>query len=103
MNKPEKFDPSNPFDAMAETFRRQIVGIATGAYRTTIYREMTPAQKLESFMGGVLTGLVGVCFASIQPEGRDEMMKAITAYLPQAREQVEGIFIDSGAEQIGHQ
>ena len=85
------FDPGEPFDAMAESFRRQVAGMALEALRTAVYRELTPIQQIECFMAGVVTGLIGVCFASIEPAGRDEMMVAIREYLPQARHNVEGM------------
>lgn len=97
MSRP--FDHAEPFDVMADQFRRQTAGIASAAYKTTIYRELTPVQQLESFIFGVTVGLIGVCFASIRPEGRDEMIRAIVDYLPQAREQVEGIMLDGGIDE----
>jgi hypothetical protein len=89
------FDPAKAFDAMAENFRHQIGDMAIRARSVTIYRDMERHQQLESFMCGVITGLIGVCFAHIAPEGRDGMMQVISSYLPQARENVEDI-IDRG-------
>ena len=83
------FDPGDPFDAMSESFRRQISEMILRALDTTIYREMENPKQLECFVVGVVTGLIGVCFAHIKPESRDVMMRAIEIYLPQARLNVE--------------
>lgn len=91
MTQYARFDPADAFDAMAESFKRQVADMALKAERAAIYRELDPWRQLECFMAGVVTGLVGVCFASIKPEARDEMMKVIAEYLPQARDNVEGI------------
>lgn len=89
------FDPGDPYDAMCESFRLQITDIASNAYRAAIYRDMTPERQLSSFMAGVLTGLIGVCFVSIRDEGREIMMDGIHAALPFARKQAEDIIADS--------
>lgn len=83
--KLREFDPSDPFDAMTERFRREVLTLALDAGRTTIYREMTPQQQMESFIAGVLTGLVSVAFGSIHPSGRDSAMSYIAECLPMAR------------------
>lgn len=79
------FDAGDPFDAMAESFKAQVADMALAAAKAAIYRDMEPTRQVECFMAGVMTGLLGVCFAHIMPEGRDEMMNVIEAYLPQAR------------------
>lgn len=89
--EPAPFDPSDPFDAMSEMFRTQVTELALKAYKITIYRDMTSVQQLECFIAGALTGLIGVSFASIRPEGRDEMMKYIAGCLPIARLFAENI------------
>ena len=89
------FDPSDPYDAMCESFRIQIADMASNAYRAAIYREMTPEQQLSSFMGGVLTGLIGACFVSIRDEVREVMMECISEALPIARKHAEDIIEES--------
>ena len=88
----EPFDKTDPYERMADRFRKQVAEMATKAMTDDDYLSLTPDEQLESFMAGITTGLIGVCFAHIRPGGRDEMIKAIAAYLPQARLQVEGIF-----------
>lgn len=91
MNQLKPFDPGDDFDAMAESFRRQTADMALVALDAGVFRDLPGHRQIECFMAGVVAGLIGVCFAQITPAGRDEMMKVIEAYLPQARENVEGI------------
>jgi hypothetical protein len=90
------FDPSDPFDIMADRFRREVAGLASTALRTTIYRDLSPTKQIECFLSGVMTGMVGVCFASIQDDGRDAMMDYVADCLPAARQLAEGILADPG-------
>jgi hypothetical protein len=92
-----EFDPGDPYDAMCESFRIQIAEMAAAAHRVTIYREMTPERQLSSFMAGALTGIIGVCFASIIDSGRDVMMEGIAQAIPFARQQAEDILADAAA------
>ena len=94
--QPTPFDAGDDFDAMAESFRRQVSDMALRAMDAAVYRDLDGHRQIECLMAGVVTGLIGVCFASIKPEGRDEMMRVIEAYLPQARENVEGILSRDG-------
>lgn len=89
------FDPGDPYDAMCESFRIQVADLASQAYRAAIYRDMTPERQLSSFMAGVLTGLIGVCFVSIRDEGREVMMEGILQALPFARQQAEDFIVDA--------
>jgi hypothetical protein len=86
-----EFDPGDPYDAMCESFRTQVAGMASDALKAAIYRDMTPGQQLSTFMAGTLTGLIGVCFASIRDEGRDAIMEGIVEALPLARRQAAEI------------
>lgn len=95
-----QWDAGEPFDAMAENFRRQITTMVLNADRVAIYRQLDSMKQIECFIAGTVTALIGVCFSSIMPEGRDEMMKVITQYIPQAREQVEAMIDPAG---IKHQ
>jgi hypothetical protein len=90
------FDPGEPFDAMADMFRRQITQFLIDAEKITIYRELDPQSKLECFVGGILTGLVGCCFAHVRPEGYDAIMDYIAECLPFARQQSEGVRLPDG-------
>ena len=53
------FDPGDPFDAMAESFRRQTIDLALGALRGATCRDMDGHSQIKCLIAGVLTGLVG--------------------------------------------
>lgn len=94
--KLEPFDGSDPYERVADVFRREVCEIARKATQNKDYQRLSPVKQVECFMAGVTTGLIGVCFAYIENAGRDEMMAAIEEYLPQARMQAEAI-IESAA------
>lgn len=87
----EPFDPADPADAMSEMFRRQVTDVALQAYKVTTYRDLDTTQQLDCFLAGALTGLIGVCLASIKSEGADAMMEHIQKCLPIARQMAESI------------
>jgi hypothetical protein len=89
VNKP--FDPSDPEDAMSEMFRLQVTDMALAAYKVAIYRDLDTQQQLECFVAGALTGVVGVCLASIRSEGADAMVEYLGQCLPIARKMAESI------------
>lgn len=89
------FDPADPADAVADLFRRQVAEIALEVGNMPIYQQLGPRRQVESIMGGVLVGLIGVLFAHVTPEGRKPIMRAIKEYLPQARANAEGMIGDS--------
>jgi hypothetical protein len=98
----DPFDPGDPMDAMAESFRLQVTQIALDAYKAAIYREMDPQQQLECFIAGALTGLVGVALASVKAEGADAIMSYFAACLPAARENAESIRDPNGSVLKNH-
>jgi hypothetical protein len=87
----EPFDPSCPFDAMAESFRLQIIEIFIKAECVTIFRELSSNDQLASFISGALTAIVVIAFAGIKPEARDIIMTGLADALPFARKQAESI------------
>jgi hypothetical protein len=92
MNEREPFDPADPFNIACEHFRKQTVDLLMKAERIAVYRDLDVGLQLNAFMAGVLTGLIGVCFASIREDGRDALMEALSRDLmPQARAQAEDI------------
>lgn len=94
------FDPGDPFDAMAESIRRQVTDIPLEMMRASLYRDLPPHKQAECLIAGLLTGTIGVLFAYIHPDGRDALMEAVVDYLPDARKVVEGMLdsIDSGRD-----
>lgn len=96
------FNPVDPMDAMSDMFRRQVTDIALQAYKVTLYRDLNPGQQLQCFLAGALTGLVGVCLASVKTNGADEIMQAIKDSLPGCREMAESIAGEKGHALINH-
>lgn len=90
----EPFDPGEPFDAMAEMFRRRLVEMVQEADRITVYREMSPQDQLLSMTSGVLVGLIGIAFCTFSKEGRDAFMEGTIKFLPEARAQAEAMLDD---------
>jgi hypothetical protein len=91
------FDAGDPFDAMAELFRTQVTNLALDAYKVTIYRDLDTKQQLECFISGALTGIVGVCLASVKSEGYDAIMEYLAENLPLARFYAESIRSPKGS------
>lgn len=54
---------------------------------------LPPGTALSATIAGSLTGVVGSLLAQVRPDSRDELMKVIEDWLPQAREQAESILI----------
>jgi hypothetical protein len=89
-------------EAMAELFRKQVTEIALAAYKITIYRDMNTHQQLECFIAGALTGLVGVCLASIQTGGSESIIDYLAECLPYAHEMAESIKDTEGSTLKNH-
>lgn len=87
--KPKPFDPNDDFDALADVFRRHVAHMYLMAQGQSPFAQLPPVRQLECFLCGVLTGVLGVSFACVMPEGRDDVMKMLADYLPQARLNVE--------------
>jgi hypothetical protein len=96
------FDPGDPFDAMSELFRTQVIQLLIDAEKITIYRELDPKRQLECFVAGALTGLVGGCLAQIKPEGYDYIMEYIGQCLPMARRFSESVKTPDGSAALSH-
>lgn len=84
------FNPTDPFDAMCENFRRQVVEMAIAADKITLYRDLG-ARQTEAFVAGTLTGLIGVAMASYGPKAHDQVLEAIRSYIAEARFQNENL------------
>jgi len=85
------FEPADPLDAMAESFRLQVCDIAINAGDAAIFRDMPSGDQLASLMGGLLTGTLGVLFAFVEADERDALVDALVGFVPHARAQAESI------------
>lgn len=96
------FDPGDPFDAMAQEFKNRVTDMRLEAEKAAVFRDLDPYRQLECFLSGVLTGAVGVAFASINREGRDTMMEYIASCLPTARLLAESMVDDPKMFPVKH-
>lgn len=92
MTTPAPFNPDDPFDAVADVFRRHMVNMFMATKATCPpFAELEDVRELECFLIGALTGMVGVAFAHVTPRGRDDVMQLLADYMPQARDKAEAI------------
>lgn len=81
----QPFDAGDPFDAAADMFRRQIADMALATMDAPPMDRLPGHRQIEAIIGGVLVGMIGVCFAHVKPSGYPAVMKVIKQYLPQAK------------------
>lgn len=79
------FDASDPFDAAADMFRRQVADMVLAATDQPPMNRLPGHRQIEAIIGGVMVGMIGACFAHVEPAGYPAVMKAIKQYLPQAK------------------
>lgn len=96
---PAPFAANDPLDATAERLRVLVLDAVLGIHNTRAYKQLSPQKQVEAVLGGLITGTVSVAFASIEPLGRDDIIRFIKDYVDQARVQVEGIQFSEGTIQ----
>ncbi len=84
-----EFDPADPYNAMCESFRLQVIQMMDDGQRITIFRDLPPDRQLSALMAGTLSGVLGVAFCMV--EDRDAVIKGIVEALPHLRRQTESI------------
>jgi len=90
---PPAFDPTDPVDRAAEAARRHVTTAMIAIAESGEIAALPPGTALSATIAGALTGVVGSLLAQVRPDSRDELMKVIEDWLPQAREQAESILI----------
>lgn len=90
---PEPFDPTDPFDSQCERLRRVVIQLVIDSAKVTLYREMDAQRQLECMVCGVMAGLIGAAFASIQPtkDARDCVIEYMTSCIPVVRRVADAI------------
>ncbi len=78
------FDPTDPFDAMAEAIRNDVCEVAMSLDSRPGWRNLPEDQRIACLMAGLMTGTVGVLICFIKPENRDEFAKVLADYVPDA-------------------
>lgn len=87
----KRFDPDNSFDAAAEKLRKRIVQAIIAERENGNLSSLPPTNEIEALIAGGLTALVGSLFCAVRKESRDDVMRALSNYLPHARVNAEGI------------
>lgn len=77
-----------------EMFWRQMLDMALEAESITLYREMSAADQLGSFLSGAITGLLCVAFASIRDDGRDAVVEMIVNSINKEARKFAEWFVD---------
>jgi len=91
MNR-KAFDPSNPFDALADLSRLRVADIGISLCKSDEYRAMrkTPDEQAVALISGLMTGLAGVAMAHADPESHRQVQALLLQVVPiafnQARE-----------------
>lgn len=89
------YDPNDPFDAVCDSFRRDITEIALRvALQNEQFKALSPRDQVRSFIVGCLTAMIGSTFARTPPEHHDSAMSYIRKALPLAREFVDTMTAD---------
>jgi len=85
------------FDIAANQFRNGVFKLLDEAQTITVFRELTPAQQIESFVAGILAGVVATCFGCTtdkSPGSREHIME----YLDECLESARGVVEDAEIE-----
>lgn len=88
---PAPFDAKDPFDAAAELIKRRVCEALIEGTKNPHLRALDPGDQFQALMVGTLTALCGTLFLLSREGARDDVMEAINAILPFAREQAEAI------------
>lgn len=94
---PAAFDYTDPMEIMCDHFRKEVMDLYIAADRITIFRELSDEQKLNSFMSGLLVGMLIVPIAGTS--GRipmQHLIQPIKAGLPASFEQAMSIYENTG-------
>lgn len=79
---------SEEFDIVANQFRNGVFKLFDDANGVTLFYEMPAREKIESFVAGVFSAVVAICFG-VTDGRRDEIMKYLTQCLVCSRGVVE--------------
>lgn len=85
----EPFNPSDPFDAMAESIRRAVNNAIADHQRVAIFRDLDPHRQLEAIIAGSMTAILGIAIIYVEKESRDEIEQVIHDFVSAARANAE--------------
>ena len=86
MSEAEPFDPRNPYDALADVAHRLIAELGPSLVNTEQFRALAdnPSDQYEALLLGMMTGLVGIMMAPIDPQHHREVIADLYAAIPVA-------------------
>lgn len=84
------------FDAAADAMRKRIVHATIAERESAIFRNLSDSLEMSVILVGGLAAVVGALLCTTRPEGHDELMKAVAAYLPHARANI-AVMLETGA------
>lgn len=94
----KRFDPSAPFDACAESLRKQICDIGIEMLDKPEFQGLSAEDQLKCLMAGLMTGCVGVMLAFVDHDSHDEFIAVLAAFVPVARKMADEISADAPDE-----
>ena len=92
-------EASAEFGKMANQFHDNVVRGFAEASHVTIFRELNDNEQLECLIAGTFLAVIGVAFAGIKEQHRDEFMDYLRACLIGARTMVDNRDVDVATEQ----
>jgi len=97
MSRPDraKFDPGDPFDAMAEAFRAQVAEMVIDARDIAIFRDLSIDRQFQCIAAGVMTGLIGVLYSFTDEASRPYVREVIRNFVDDAGLNAEGILANA--------
>lgn len=91
MRERQPFDATDSSDLLADHLRKEVGSIGMKLLQDPLYLSLNLQQRVESIVGGMLTGVVGIVCAHIDERGHAEIIEYMADYLPQALEQAQAI------------
>ena len=85
------------WQAMEQTFRKQVIGMASDALKVTIYRDLPKSEQIEALIAGVMTGMMCACFSALKPENYPTIEEYVTHCVPVARSNAEELLRRAGS------
>jgi hypothetical protein len=85
------------WQAMEQTFRKQVIGMASDALKVTIYRDLSKSEQIECLMAGMMTGLMCSCLAAVKPETYQIIEEYMARCVPVARANAEELLRKAGS------
>lgn len=77
-----EFDPDDPVDAIADLARIAIADAALRVATSSDYLAASPADQIQGYIAGMMTGAMGSIIACIKPGTEGELRATLIQHLP---------------------